>query len=63
MTTGFPPTKFTPPRPASKAEKRTVLAITPKTHTILKHLAKKHALSMTKMAQAIVEYHALTNEG
>lgn len=54
--------KFTPPPAPEKAPERQLLSVTKETHDIIKQLAEKHSISMTKMAHAIVTFHAKTNE-
>jgi len=54
--------KFKAPDPKGRAEPRKMISVTPLTHNAVKLLAAKHELSMTRMLDAIVQYHNKYNE-
>ena len=48
--------------PQVLAADRKMLSVTPETHASVRALSAKHGLSMTRMLEAIVQYHVLNNE-
>jgi|TARA_R110000796_G_scaffold188650_1_gene305574 hypothetical protein len=48
---------FKPPKPQHRTADRKMISVSIETHDIIMQLAKKYELSMTRMTEAIVEYH------
>ena len=48
--------------PQVLAADRKMLSVTPETHASVRALSAKHGLNLTRMIEAIVQYHVLNNE-
>tara|TARA_R110000803_G_C11720005_1_gene288112 strand:- start:203 stop:379 length:177 start_codon:yes stop_codon:yes gene_type:complete len=48
---------FKPPKPQYRTANRKMISVTPETHDIIMRLAAKHDLSLTRMTEALVQYH------